>query len=99
MKLMATNITTNQTYIYFNIYLLTSMYFSTGIISLNKKKYKELKRLYEEPILVKLKLSRKLLKDILYTQQSALGIGLISPETAIAIAILKLYIRKYKNGE
>ena len=52
--------------------------------------------LYEEPMLVKLKLSRKLLKDILYTWQLALGIGLISPKTAIVIATLKLYIRNVR---
>ena len=71
---------------------MTSVYFGAGIITLNNKQCQELKRLYEEPMLVKLKLSRKLPRDILYARRSALGVGLILPETAIAIATLKLYI-------
>ena len=90
-KLIATNINTTQAYIYFNIYLLTSIYFGTRIISLNKKQCKELKWLYEKPILAKLKLSCKMPKDVLYSRRSALSVGLILPETVVTIAQLKLY--------
>jgi len=90
-KLMATSITTQQAYLYFNIYLISSVYFGAEIISLNKKQCKELKKIYEEPILVKLKLSRKLPRELLYTQRVELGIGLISPKIAIAVATLRLY--------
>jgi hypothetical protein len=41
-KLMATSITTQQAYLYFNIYLISSVYFGAEIISLNKKQCKDL---------------------------------------------------------
>ena len=69
------------------------MYFGARIISLNKVQQKELKQLYKEPILVKLNLSKKMPKKILYIQRAALGIGLITPKTAVAIATLRFYFR------
>jgi len=88
IKLMSTSISITQAYMYFNIYLCSSVYFGADIITLNKQQCRELKRIYEEPILVKLKLSQKMPKDILYIHCSALGIGLITPETVVAIATL-----------
>ena len=62
------------------------------MIELNKKQIKELKRIYETLMLNKLQLSRTFLKVLLYSRKAFLGIGLLSPETVIAIAILKLYL-------
>ena len=47
-------------------------------------------------MLIKLKLSRKLPKDILYIRHSILGIGLITPETPVANTILQLYFRNMR---
>ena len=43
-------------------------------------------------MLRKLGLSEKFPKELLYAQRGALGVSLITPKTAIAIAIVKLYI-------
>ena len=51
-KLMATSINTQQAYLYFNIYLVTSVYFSVGIIELYNQQIVELKRIYEAPLLI-----------------------------------------------
>ena len=51
---------------YFNIYFITSVYFSAGIIELNDKQEKELQRIYEALILRKLGLSEKFPKELLY---------------------------------
>jgi len=91
-KLIATIITTNQVHLYFNIYLLTSIYFRAGIIELNKQQEDVLRKIYESPILTKLHLSIKFSKELLYIRKNTLGVGLISPNTALAIARLKLYL-------
>ena len=62
---MALTITPNQAYLYFSIYLIISIYFGTGIISLNKTQESKLNHLHKEPILNKLKLSKKILREIL----------------------------------
>ena len=43
----------NLTYLYFNVYLLKSVFFRCGIINLNEKQEKELQRMYEEMIVIK----------------------------------------------
>jgi len=77
---------------YFNSYFLTSIYFRVGIIELTKAQEDELKRLYKVPMLKKLGLSIKFLKELLYVRQSALSVKLVALNTALLIAALKLYI-------
>jgi len=91
-KLINTNMKINQAYIYFNKYFTTSIYFRTGIVQLNKKQEAELKRIFEAPILWKLGLSVKFLKELLYARRSALSVGLITPNIVLSIVVLKLYI-------
>ena len=76
-KLMNTNIKIPLTYLYFNAYLMKSVYFGCGIFGLTNPQENELKRIYEEAILVKLNLRRKFPWAILYVKKSAMGIGLI----------------------
>ena len=72
---------------------MSSIYFGSGIIELNQKQEAELKRICEAPILRKIGLSSKFLKELIYARRSALGVGLITPNTVLAIATLKLCIR------
>jgi len=69
---------------------------------LNEKQELELKKLYEEPILMKLGFSRNFPRKVLYMRKSALGIGLMTPKTIIDIMKLKLYVgnvRKIGNAQ
>ena len=88
---MTTTIDTTQAYLYFNVYFMTSIYFGSGVIELNKKQEAELKRIYKGLILRKIVLSVKYPKKLLYARRSVLGVELIAPNTALAIAALKLY--------
>ena len=98
-KFINLDINSFQVSVYFNVYMITSVFFGYGVITLIKKEEKELQRIYKEPILVKMGLSRKFLWTILYTRKSILGIGLMKPSTIIDILKLKLYIRnKQKEG-
>ena len=90
-----------QAAMYFNVYMIKSVYFGCGIVELNKQQENELGRIYEEPMLLKLGLSRKFPRTALYSRKSALGVGLILPSTLIAVLKLKLYvgnIRKLGNA-
>ena len=91
-KLMLTKITLQQAYIYFNMYMFKSIFFGIGMIKINKRQIKEIKRIYERPILTKLQLSKTFLKVLLYSRKAFLGVKLIVPEIVITIAILKLYL-------
>jgi len=77
---------------------MTSIYFGLGIIELNDKQEAELKHIYEVPILRKIELSSKFPKELLYARRSTLGVGLITPNTALSIAALKLYISNKRMG-
>jgi hypothetical protein len=92
VKIMNMDVNSYQASIFFNIYLIKTVYFGCGIVVLNEKQERELKRIYEEPILNKLGFSKKFPRDVLYARKSALGIGLMEPNTIIAMLKLKLYI-------
>ena len=78
-----------QASVYFNVYIIKSVFFGCGVIELNPKEVKELKQIYEEQMLIKLGLSKKFPRTALYTKKSALGVGIIKSETIIAILKLK----------
>ena len=58
-KIMNIDINSYQTLIYFNIYMIKSVFFGYGVIELYSREEKELRRIYEEPMLMKLGLGRK----------------------------------------
>ena len=59
---------------------------------LNDEQEKELKRIYEEPMLMKLGLSKKFPRAALCSRKSTLGIGLMEPSTIVDVLKLKLFI-------
>ena len=83
------DINSYQALVYFNIYMIKSIFFGCGVIELNPKEVKKLKQIYEELMLIKLGFSKKFPRIALYTRKSALGVGIIKPETTIAILKLK----------
>ena len=94
------DINSYQACMYFNVYMIKSVFFGCGVIELNLKEEKELKRIYKEPMLIKLGFSKKFPRIVLYTRKSALGVELMQLSTIIAILKLKSYIgnkRKQRN--
>ena len=78
--------------IYFNVYLVTSVFSGSRVIEIMDLQEKELKRIYKVPLLVKLGLSEKFLRIMLYTRKIALDIGIMKLSTIIAILAIKLYL-------
>ena len=98
-RFMNMDINAYQAAIYFNTYIITSVYFGCGIVKLSPKEEQELRRLYEAPMLMKLGFSRNFPRHTLYSRRSALGIGLMKPNTIIDMMKLKLYLgNKRKLG-
>ena len=91
-KLINTDINSYQATKYYNAYIIKSVYFGYGIFELIPGQEKELKRLYEEPLLIKLGLSQNFLWKVLYSRKSALGIGIMKPSSIINILRAKLYL-------
>ena len=91
-KLVAMKIIPHQAYVYFNMYILKSIFFGVAIIEINEKQIKELKRINKILIITKLQLSKNFPKILLCARKSFLGLGLISPETVMEISILKVYL-------
>ena len=76
--------------------------FECGVIKLSKAQEKELRSLNEEPMLMKLGLSIKFLRNVMHSRKSALGIVLLLPSIVIASKKLKLCIgsrRREENSE
>ena len=88
-KLSKTTIYTAMTHLYFNAYLLKSMYFGCGIMELSRLQEDKLRKIYEETILAKVGLSIKSYCTIMYVRKTVLGLGLIKPSMAVEIQILK----------
>ena len=82
--------------------MITSVFFGIGIVCITAEEEKELKGTYEEPIIMKLGLSKKFLRPVLCSHKSVLGVGLMEPSTIIDVLKLKLFIgnmRKMKRSE
>ena len=77
---------------YYNMYLCKKVYFGCGVLYLNRMQEDILKKIYEPVILKKLGLSEKFPRSILYSRRTALGVGLMAPNTIISVLALKLYI-------
>ena len=91
-KLMNTDINPHQAHVYFNMYVLKSVFFDCAVVHLTKKQIAELKRTYEVPLLRKLQLSTRFPKELLYARKSWLGVGLLALETVLAMLKLKVCI-------
>jgi len=96
-KLNNTVIYPQLTYIFYNAYLIKSVYFGIGIICLTPNQELELMRIYEPTILRKLNLSSKLPRRILYTRKLSLGIGIMKPSTIIDTLKAKLYLENVRK--
>ena len=96
-KLIAIEITAYQAYIYFNMYLIRSIFFGYRVVSITDKQEKEPKTIYETPLLNKLQLREKFPRKVLYTRCTVMGVGIIQPKTAIAMAMLRLYFQNIRT--
>ena len=98
-RLKNTSIMISTAPMYYNIYLSKKVYFGCGIFALNLKQVNILKKIYEPVILRKMGLSEKFPRSVLYSRKSALGVGLMSPDTIISSLALKLYTghNRYKS--
>ena len=95
-KLMATEMIVYQVYIYFNIYLIRNIFFRCGVVDITEKQEKNMKMIYEILLLNKLQLGEKFPRKVLYARCTALGIKIIQPKIAIAMAMLCLYFRNIR---
>ena len=99
IKLMWTNINSFQAAIYYNAYMIKSIYFGYGIIELTKEQEVKLRRIYKEPLLIKLGLSRKFPRAVLFSRKSALSIRIMTPSIIIDILKAKLYVGNVTKRE
>jgi len=90
-KVMNTYLTYQQAGMYYNLYMLTNVYFGCGIITLHERQEKELRRLYQATILKKLGFGANFPRKLMYISKEMLGLGLFLPSTMIAIQKLKLF--------
>ena len=91
-KLMNLDINSYQASVYYNMYMIKAVLFRYSVVELHLKEEEELKRIYEEPFLQKLGLSKKFPRAVMYTRKSTLGLGIMAPSTIIALLKLKLFI-------
>ena len=88
-KLKNITIATLVAYIFYNIYLLTKIYFRYSIMYITSKQEQFLMKIYESTILRKLGFSVKFPRNVLYTRKLVLSIGIIKLSTAIEILAFK----------
>ena len=91
-KLRSTPLTAANAYVFFHICLITQVHFGCGIMTLTEAQEKELIRISEATLLQKLGLSEKFPRQILHTEKTQLGVGIMKPSTILTILSLKLYL-------
>ena len=69
-----------------------TVFFRCEVMNVNKAQKLELKKTHEEPILIKMGLSRIFPRKALCMRKSALGIGLIEASTMIDAIKFKLHV-------
>ena len=79
-------------YIFYNAYIIKSVYFSYGILKISLQQEAISMCIYEVTLLWKLNLSTKFLRSILYAHKSAAGISIIKPSIIVNTLVMKLYI-------
>ena len=70
--------------------MVTNVFFGCDVTRLNKKQCDELKNTCELPLTRKMKLGDKFTRKLLHVRKSALGIGLVEPNTVMDSLDLKL---------
>jgi len=91
-KLNSTIVQSQLIYLYFNTYLIKSVFFVCGIVELLEEQNIILQKIYKATIAKKMKLRTTFLRAILYMRQNVIGMRLITLKINIAILICKLYI-------
>ena len=86
----------HQMAIYYNVYMLMSVYFGSGIIELDKKEEVELMRITEPALLWKMDLSAKFLRTMMYESQNMLRLEFMKPSTMIAAQMIKMHVRNVR---
>ena len=81
-----------NTHMYYNMYLLRRVYFGYGIMRLMPNQEKELMKLSENVLIKKMGLSKKFPRKLLYARWNSIGVGIIQPNTAIAMNKIRLYL-------
>ena len=76
-KLMRTEVNAFQAFIYFNMYMIRSIYFGVGVMNITKSQEVELKNIYEGPLLQKLQLGEKFPCKLLYAPWNSMEVGLL----------------------
>lgn len=66
-----------QVYIFFNMYMIRSIFFGMGIVDITKAQNNKLKKMYKLPIARKLNVGNKFPKKMMYMRRNSLGVGLI----------------------
>jgi len=89
-KLRNTLVTICNVHIFYNMYLIKQVYFGCRIIHLSPKQDEILREISEKVLLKKLGLSEHFPRDVLYSRNTVLGIGIIKPSTIIDVLALKL---------
>ena len=97
-KLKNVSSTTSNAYVFYNMYLIKTVYFSWGIIRLLSQQEQILIKISKTVLLVKLGLSKKFPRRILYARQSALGVGLLKWPMIVLFLALKLYLRYIRKS-
>ena len=92
VKLSAVEMNHHQAAMYYNIYMLTSVYFGSGIIELSKEQEKEIMKMTEPALLRKLGLSINFPRTVMYEAHNMLGLGFMKPRTMIAAHMIKIHL-------
>ena len=78
-----------ELFIYFNMHIICSMFFSTGIALITKVQESELKKIYKIQLLRKLGLSKKFLYKILYALKNSLRVRLLQLRIIIVMSTIR----------
>ena len=97
IKIMNVDMNTHQAGMHFNVRMTKSVFFRCSATELNARQENELRRIYKEPMLVKLGLSKNYPRIALCLRKSALGVRLMLSNTLIAALKLKACIRNKKE--
>ena len=91
-KLNSTIVQSQLIYLYFNTYLIKSVFFVCGIVELLEEQNVILQKIYKATIAKKMKLRTTFLRAILYIRQNVIGMRLITLKINMVMLVYKLYI-------
>ena len=91
-RLMRIEMKTFQVHMNFNAHVLTNVFFGCGIVQFNSKQTKELKIIYDLPMIRKLGLDDNFPRKLLHVQKQRLGIGSIEPNTVIEMLVMRFHV-------